>query len=110
YSDLNTISTLILIYSSFRKTNGLISHERTRPFNILSLLKVCRAPSFLTTIKGDSSTLSNVVKRNPHDSHSLLLLIAVRSSACLESTTLELSYLQFGHLIRFTSQNLYFHT
>src|SRR5699024_12687104 len=100
---------LVIIFSNSNATH-LLSHELMIPYIILILLNVCRDISILTTIKGDSSTLSNVVKRNPHYSHSLLLLIAVRSSACLESTTLELSYLQFGHLIRFTSQNLYFHT
>ena len=55
--------------------------------------------SFLTTIRGIISTFSYEVKRFPHESHIRLLRIAVLSSTGLESTTLVLSFPQYGHLI-----------
>ena len=85
----------------FRRYRAFMAcpNNRTTPSSILFLLNGSLFISFLTTIRGIISTFSYEVKRFPHESHIRLLRIAVLSSTGLESTTLVLSFPQYGHLI-----------
>ena len=68
---------------------------------LISLLRsyCSRFRFFLMTVSGMISTFSYVVNLLPQESHNLLRRMELVSSTGLESTTLVLSWLQYGHLI-----------
>src|SRR5690625_4282543 len=94
-----SFSTFNAMFSICSSDTGRFSHALMRPLISFSLLYSCLTPSFFTTISGNASTRSNVVKRNPHCSHSLRLRIEAPSSIGLESRTFVLLLLQLEHFI-----------
>src|SRR5699024_4918094 len=93
-----SFSTLTAMVSICSSGTGRFSHALIKPRTSFSRLNSCLAPSFLTTINGTSSMRSNVVKRQPHRSHSLRRRIDRPSSIGLESSTLVFLLPQFEPL------------
>ncbi|MNC60355.1 hypothetical protein D3C75_1102260 [compost metagenome] len=83
--DFSTSDTII---SRVSTETGRFSHARISPRRILSRLNSSRLPSFLITISGVSSTISNVVNRRLHCSHSRRRRMDFASLAGRESSTL----------------------
>src|SRR3989338_8275207 len=78
---------------------GRFSQDFIMPVFNFSLLNFSLLPSFFTTVRSKSSSLSYVVNRFLHLRHSLLLLVAEASCGSRLSTTLVSFDSQYAHFI-----------